>query len=247
MSYHTPEGRERIRQARLGSKQPEETKKKISESLKKRQGPSPMLGRTYSEDHRKALSEAQKTRRQRERKELVGEGNKRCPRCETVKPLAEFPNSVLRGTGGSYCSACYREYAREWRNQREDAPVAEGRVCSRCKEWKTAEEFSRARYTKSGLFSTCKDCTSVAHIERKYGLGRGGHKRLLELQDGHCAACPATDDLHVDHCHDTMNVRGILCGRCNVAAGQCGDDPDRLESLARYLRERKDVDMRQRL
>jgi len=41
---------------------------------------------------------------------------------------------------------------------------------------------------------------------------------LLAKQDGHCALCPATPKtrrLHLDHDHRTMELRGLLCHRCN--------------------------------
>ena len=47
-----------------------------------------------------------------------------------------------------------------------------------------------------------------------------GYDELLELQDGHCALCPATPKtrrLNIDHDHLTMQVRGLLCHRCNRA------------------------------
>lgn len=40
----------------------------------------------------------------------------------------------------------------------------------------------------------------------------------------------------VDHDHVTGKVRGLLCRQCNSALGFAGDNPERLERLARYLR-----------
>jgi len=40
--------------------------------------------------------------------------------------------------------------------------------------------------------------------------------RTLEAQGGHCAICPSTARLVVDHNHKTNALRGILCHRCNV-------------------------------
>lgn len=37
---------------------------------------------------------------------IVPPGMKRCPRCETIKPLRDF--------NGGYCADCYREYHRNW-------------------------------------------------------------------------------------------------------------------------------------
>ena len=43
--------------------------------------------------------------------------------------------------------------------------------------------------------------------------------------------------LAVDHCHNSSTVRGLLCCSCNLAIGRMGDDPERLEAAAAYIRE----------
>lgn len=65
----------------------------------------------------------------------------------------------------------------------------------------------------------------------KYGLSEEDIEKLVVEQHGGCAICnedinPILDDLeetarsiHVDHCHVTGRVRGILCHRCNVMLG----------------------------
>jgi hypothetical protein len=50
------------------------------------------------------------------------------------------------------------------------------------------------------------------------GVTDEDYARMLAEQDGHCALCPSmpkTRELHVDHDHKTMQVRGLLCYRCN--------------------------------
>jgi len=71
---------------------------------------------------------------------------------------------------------------------------------------------------------------------------------LLEKQGGGCAICGRTKvtngrwisthakDLHVDHDHETGQVRGLLCNQCNVSLGLMDDEPDRLIRAAEYLK-----------
>jgi Recombination endonuclease VII len=40
---------------------------------------------------------------------------------------------------------------------------------------------------------------------------------------------------HIDHCHATNTVRGVLCGPCNRSMGYMDDDPARLRAAASYL------------
>lgn len=41
--------------------------------------------------------------------------------------------------------------------------------------------------------------------------------------------------LHVDHCHTTQEVRGLLCPKCNVGLGRAKDSIPRLEGLIKYI------------
>lgn len=83
---------------------------------------------------------------------------------------------------------------------------------------------------------------------RKHGLTPEQFNQMLEDQDHKCAICPTpiketyassrsrANQATVDHCHETGKVRGLLCHHCNTGIGLMSDDPDRLESAARYLR-----------
>lgn len=43
-------------------------------------------------------------------------------------------------------------------------------------------------------------------------------------------------NLHIDHNHETGEVRGVLCTTCNTGLGQFKDSPELLEKAAAYLR-----------
>lgn len=78
-------------------------------------------------------------------------------------------------------------------------------------------------------------------MRRAYGIEPEEFAALLDAQGGVCAICRGPrngpgDRLHVDHCHDTKKVRGLLCAKCNTAVGLLNDDPDRAAALAAYLR-----------
>ncbi|MCZ9339930.1 endonuclease VII domain-containing protein, partial [Streptomyces sp. TRM76130] len=40
---------------------------------------------------------------------------------------------------------------------------------------------------------------------------------------------------HVDHCHETGRVRGVLCSSRNAALGQFKDRPDAIRRAAAYV------------
>ena len=85
-------------------------------------------------------------------------------------------------------------------------------------------------------------------LKRHYGLTLEQYDALYRAQAGRCAICGRHEDevrwgpegasgLVVDHRHsESGEVRGLLCLHCNTGVGCFGDDPDRLEAAARWLR-----------
>lgn len=66
------------------------------------------------------------------------------------------------------------------------------------------------------------------HLWHTYKLTLEQYDSLLEAQDGACAMCDTSDPLgqgnfHVDHCHETGAIRGLLCHACNTGLGLLGD------------------------
>jgi len=76
-------------------------------------------------------------------------------------------------------------------------------------------------------------------LRRKYNLTPAEYDAMLAEQSGQCAICdkpPSTGKpLFVDHDHDTGEVRGLLCSRCNWALGQLGDGPELVARALSYL------------
>jgi hypothetical protein len=78
--------------------------------------------------------------------------------------------------------------------------------------------------------------------KRKYGLTNAEFAALVEEQGGVCAICgrpPSGEgrekELHIDHCHSSGAVRGLLCEHCNRGIGLFRDDPEILKKAAIYV------------
>lgn len=114
----------------------------------------------------------------------------------------------------------------------------QSKKCRTCREIKPSSDFMPRPGNTDNLHSYCTPCLVVyrrGQLLAKYGIDIETYERMVEDQRGGCAACGATGkQLHVDHDHATGRVRALLCGGCNVALGQCHEDPERLRSLALY-------------
>ena len=105
-----------------------------------------------------------------------------------------------------------------------------------CRECVAAYHPSSA---SDGLATLCKSCKAVkgrvGHLKRHYGLTEAERDEMVASQTGLCVICPKVPAVHVDHCHKTGRVRGVLCFNCNSAIGKLGDDPDAVRRAAVYL------------
>lgn len=80
---------------------------------------------------------------------------------------------------------------------------------------------------------------AVIHRLSKYGLTKEAFDQMMLDQKNACAICltPFTSAkfTHIDHCHTTGQVRGILCFGCNTSLGKLGDSIDNLKRAIAYL------------
>jgi hypothetical protein len=128
------------------------------------------------------------------------------------------------------------------------------KTCKVCGVEKNISDFYTGR-------KDCKDCKNAAarriridqperyakyrkqHNQylkkRRYGVTQDQFEKMLVNQNNMCKICgnefKSTKDTHIDHCHDTNVVRGILCNNCNMALGQFNDNLDIMENAIKYL------------
>lgn len=80
------------------------------------------------------------------------------------------------------------------------------------------------------------------NLKRIWGLTPEQYDEILRKQDGVCAICGQPPSgkkgekyLHIDHCHDSDVIRGLLCGNCNNGIGRFKDSPTNLRRAAQYI------------
>lgn len=164
--------------------------------------------------------------------------SKVCKQCNLVQPLESFrPHASTRDGRHWVCIACWSKVPCTicglLKKYPDDFYQGQGRQCRSCKY----ERYKHWYKTPRGKYVIRRH-----NLKRLFGITPEQYDRLLAKQSGVCAICGRHPDpseprrFHVDHCHSTGRVRGILCGQCNSGIGKLKDDPALLERAAAYLR-----------
>lgn len=146
---------------------------------------------------------------------------------------------------------------RKWTDEQRKAQsisFATPPLCPMCGETEPTKFYiHKSRGTRSNAY--CSECHKIRCRKRYhsksmlqkraeraslYGLSVDAYLDMHSKQDGKCAICykpPMTQrGLHVDHCHKTGIVRGLLCHGCNIGIGNFDHNPILMESAIKYLR-----------
>jgi hypothetical protein len=142
------------------------------------------------------------------------------------RPKCSVEGCDDRQSAKGYCPKHYQRWRRTgnplqaapWTPRLERLPHGHG----------LSDEEMRLRHRSRTLIAT-------------YGISHQEFVTMTEAQAGRCALCgekPAGEGrgdkwLHVDHCHSTGRVRGLLCFVCNTTVG--ATEKLGLERIAQYL------------
>jgi len=139
-----------------------------------------------------------------------------CKFCDQTKDEEEFSRKAASKTGRqSRCKECHNKYVREaW------YPNNRKRQQQSSKKWK---EQNREHVKEVRLANFVRNAPYLESIEQAKELyGR----KVCEI----CGRIPDGDGINnrlvIDHCHETNEVRGVLCSNCNVGIGFLLDDPE---------------------
>jgi hypothetical protein len=80
------------------------------------------------------------------------------------------------------------------------------------------------------------------NLRWRYGLTLEEFDAIIASQNDACAVCfrpfnhdPQKRDIVVDHNHDTGQMRGIVCAKCNAILGRVDRDVEILKRAVAYL------------
>lgn len=175
-------------------------------------------------------------------KEIGSRGRKYCDECRRVIADSSAQMESERGRRRHLASIEARVEAGD-RIARQTVTAPRGQKwCARCQEFRPETSFPR---NGERLAAYCKPCQRAYNAERRlrinFGITWDEYDLLFACQDGRCAICggrPRKYNLSVDHCHQTGEIRGLLCSKCNhKLLGSANDNPERLRRAADYLEE----------
>lgn len=152
-----------------------------------------------------------------------------CKQC-TIKKSIE---SYRKGKG--YCKDCYNANARQRLKDDPDFREKE-RLRAVAKYQKNKEKHCAItkRYYEENL-----EWRKDLHLQKTYNITMDDKIRMRDSQSNKCAICGKifVDDksAHVDHCHTTNKVRGLLCRSCNTALGFFRDNADIMKTAIEYI------------
>jgi hypothetical protein len=118
-----------------------------------------------------------------------------------------------------------------WRNRDRGRGMERHRMCRICharRNKKYTDNLPLERKIKKLEFlrewrRLHKDYVKSQKLKFCFGITLDDYKRILESQGNKCPVCGklATDEKYfdVDHNHETGEIRGILCSRCNRSLG----------------------------
>lgn len=156
-----------------------------------------------------------------------------CTTCKIEKEITEFSKDKHQIDGYTHsCKLCrnkrYNDWAKENKNKVQERNA---------KSWLLRKEYYQS---ERGIESSRR-----THLKRKYNMTLEEYNVMFENQNGVCEVCGEPEGcsrntfLAVDHCHETNEIRGLLCTNCNRALGLLKENTETLNKMIEYLKKRK--------
>lgn len=169
-------------------------------------------------------------------------------------------HTAPRYASSGNCSECIAEKRGQanirmrGRSSKRDQKNHEAAVIAAEAGFTTYESFSPCPKGHTKRYVTSNNCCQCgadqmrlraessrwSRIKKIYGIDRIEYEILLKQQKECCAICSKTlsvKETHIDHCHSTGAIRGLLCGRCNQAIGLLDEDIEKIHAAAEYIKD----------
>lgn len=162
---------------------------------------------------------------------------KLCIQCLEDKLLSDFGKDKRNISGlRNECKDCRNIYEKALRNGNTEYKKQQ---TENTKQWKKNNpdkaKILRDRYNK-------KNPTKMreAHLKFTFNVTLEQYEVMMVEQNRVCKICalPAESgkNLHIDHDHKTGEIRGLLCGKCNMGLGLFNDNYELINKAIEYLK-----------
>ena len=121
-------------------------------------------------------------------------------------------------------------------------------ICRQCDKMKRLLSYNRDRKKINKYHKAYRNFADGYYSYRNYiyttyKVREDVIRNLMDEQMGCCAICGKSlvnpnwrkGDMHIDHCHTTGEIRGLLCCNCNHLIGVCLEDKAILKKAMEYL------------
>lgn len=185
---------------------------------------------------------------------LFMDGKASCQCCGQVQLVSGF-NVNKKGRLGidTTCKNC-----KQYQKDKRLFESCELRKCRTCglvaKSANDLHLFAKGSAYKFGRQNWCVSCRNNNEVAiqrnnsldkrvKKFGITVTQYEEMIISQENSCAICKKHKDdftgrgknFHIDHCHNTGKVRGLLCSNCNTGLGQFKDNIKTLENAIQYV------------
>lgn len=123
-----------------------------------------------------------------------------------------------------------RESNRLWRFNNKEKKLKSRRL------W-DANNVEKVRAGRRRFYKNNPESVLRSRLKKSYRLELEDFQQIRLNQQNCCAICRLEfkKTPHVDHCHRTGKIRGLLCTCCNISLGGFKDSPNLLIAAAEYL------------
>ena len=123
-------------------------------------------------------------------------------------------------------------------------------VCIKCNTRQPIDQFNAMKYANSQIDKqteikrTCRTCMRnqsnlVKDLKKKHPYPNRDYKCPIcdrDINEIGKYGQPRLQNWVLDHCHETLTFRGLLCHHCNVGLGGFKDSLTRLKKAVSYLK-----------
>lgn len=152
---------------------------------------------------------------------------KTCGLCKTEKPIEEFGKNRRTKDGlNGRCKPCHNAAWKKWAAENPEKVRESSARYSKTPAGKASKKMSDAKYYENN-HAQVRAMQIDSRLRHRYGISLEQYNQMVAERNGLCDICGKepvgksvrSSKLHVDHCHETNEVRGLLCTVCNQRLG----------------------------